>query len=307
MPLPKRMEGFQKGQYGAMAEGVVEDNWTETSTSLRIILVGKTGSGKSATGNSILCQQVFKSKLQAQPVTKKCQREAGTWNGRSILVVDTPPIFEAKTQTQDAYQHIADCYLFSAPGPHVLLLVTQLGRFTDQDTMAVKRLKQVFGMQALRHTVVLFTHKEDLKGQSLEDYVTNTDNGALQDLVLQCGRRVCGFNNWASGEEQQVQLAELMAVIAQLEQELKGSFLSNDLFLQVQQGGEGVCQLDNRRRFLANVKQQVEKQKQELKEHESNCALRALLRLKHWARSHLILCAFLIICVVIFIAILVKR
>ncbi|XP_058537433.1 GTPase IMAP family member 5-like isoform X1 [Ochotona princeps] len=304
----KRMEGFQKGHYGAMAEGVVEDNWTETSTSLRIILVGKTGSGKSATGNSILCQPVFKSKPDVQPVTKKCQREAGTWNGRSILVVDTPPIFEAKAQTQDAYQHIGDCYLLSAPGPHVLLLVTQLGRFTDQDAMAVKRLKQVFGMQALRHTVLLFTHKEDLEGQSLEDYVTNTDNGALQDLVLQCGRRVCGFNNRASGEEQQAQLAQLMAVITQLEQELKGSFLSNDLFqaLVVRQGGKGVYQ-GGYRRFLANVKQQVEKQKQELKEHESNCALKALLRLKHWARSHLILCAFLIICVVIFIAILVKR
>ncbi|KAM7120680.1 GTPase IMAP family member 5-like isoform 1-T1 [Molossus nigricans] len=295
------MEGIPKTRYGTIAEDMAEDNRFAPSSSLRLVLVGRSGCGKSATGNSILSQPVFESKLGAQAVTTKCQAARGTWNGRSILVVDTPPIFEAKAQGQEMYEDIGECYLLSAPGPHVLLLVTQLGRFTARDTEAVRRVKEVFGAGAMRHVVVVFTHKEDLGGESLDEYVRSTDNCSLRSLVLECERRYCGFNNQATGEEQRGQLEALMAVVERLEREHEGAFWRNDLYFEAQmlQGHELNTRGEEHRRYLAKVRAHMEGQKP----HQVS---RALLRVKKCMISNIGLCIFFVICILIVLAILIN-
>uniref|UniRef100_UPI001A9D06CE GTPase IMAP family member 5-like n=1 Tax=Ictidomys tridecemlineatus TaxID=43179 RepID=UPI001A9D06CE len=242
-------------------------------------------------GNSILCRPAFESRLAAQPVTKACQGERGTWNGRDILVVDTPSIFEAKAHSQEVYKDIADCYLLSAPGPHVLLLVTQLGRFTAQDAVAVRRVKEVFGTQAMRHTIVLFTHREDLGDESLDHYVVSTDNLGLRRLLAECGRRYCAFNNRAAGEQQRAQLAELMAVVEQLERER--CYQGDHLFLpapRLQPGG-GAGGPEAYAHYLAEVRAQVDRQKQALRKEERNRQVMATRRAEK--------CTFFEICAII--------
>ncbi|CAF1261696.1 unnamed protein product [Rotaria magnacalcarata] len=175
-----------------------------TGNIIRLVLLGKTGLGKSSLGNLLLgsteAQHSFEALPTTQSVTDKCVVGQACVDNHELIIIDTPGFFDTRDKTAQqkkaTRKEIAKSIQESAPGPHGFLIVLAVGRFTLEEQKSIVKIKKMFSPNVLKYCTAVFTGKErlDYARISIEQQIDKSEQN-LKDFLKECGGGYTAVNN----------------------------------------------------------------------------------------------------------------
>ncbi|TSN12218.1 GTPase IMAP family member 8 [Bagarius yarrelli] len=197
---------------------------------LRLVLLGRKGTGKSSSGNTILS---ISGGFESGKPTEECVKRRADIASYRVTVVDTPgwewyysgngtPAWV----TRETMRSVTVC----SPGPHALLLVIRSSASVTEDYFRqVEEHLELLGKTAWAHTMLLFTRGDELGSIPIEQRIQNAGK-SFQKLFERCENRFHVLENKRFGKDD-AQVKELIRKIEEMVKERGGRHYESDPLL----------------------------------------------------------------------------
>ncbi|KAK4340450.1 hypothetical protein RND71_041912 [Anisodus tanguticus] len=191
-----RVGAFSFDRASAMAEQLEAAGQEPLDFSCTIMVLGKTGVGKSATINSIFDEVKFDTDA-FQIRTKKIQDVVGTVQGIKVRVIDTPGLLPSWSDQRqnEKILHSVKRFIKKTP-PDIVLYLDRLDMQSrdNGDMPLLRTITEIFGPSIWFNAIVVLTHAASAPPEGPNGTVTSYDMFVTQrsHVVQQAIRQAAG-------------------------------------------------------------------------------------------------------------------
>nr|XP_061807327.1 GTPase IMAP family member 2-like [Nerophis lumbriciformis] len=196
------------------------------NASLRLILLGPAGGGRTSVANILLGRSAEQSE---EPLLESVLKRAIV-DGRELSIIDTPDLLSGSLGRTETAKEALRSIQLAAPGPHAILLVMRASRSSketqEEATQVTQAVLELLGDDIRGHVIPVLTHADRLSRRRTFDRLLDTDVGGVKRLTAICGQRpeLLEAGTDQSPEEQSVTRRLLVGRVLELKG-LKGHFV----------------------------------------------------------------------------------
>ncbi len=187
---------------------------------IQILLMGRKGSGKSSSGNTILRERKFKLKKQE---AEFCDAVAKVGE-KQVAVIDCPDLLDPDLKKEQLEKMKEQLVSRCSAGLSAVLLTVPLEKPLENEEEILDYITCLFGPEVQKYIMILFTCGDELDAldepQTIDEHLETHED--LQKLVTECGGKFHCFNNRSKSDDQ---VQELLQKIEGRMEENGGKFI----------------------------------------------------------------------------------